>query len=57
MICELAMLMGPAEAVAVSASRAAPDTTEIVLILIAHLPLGFPTPPVLVNEKPDSRKR
>jgi hypothetical protein len=49
--------MGPAEAVAASASKAAPDTIEIVLILITHLPLRFPTLPVLVYEKPDSPKR
>ena len=37
MTCALIMLIGPAEAVAVSASRAVPETIEILLISITHL--------------------
>ena len=39
MNCELVTLIGPAEAVAVSASRAVPDIVEIALSSIIHLPL------------------
>jgi hypothetical protein len=37
MIYELVTLIGPAEAVAVSASKAAPETIEILFVSIIHL--------------------
>jgi hypothetical protein len=37
MTCELVTLIGPAEAVAVSASKAAPETIEILFVSITYL--------------------
>jgi len=37
MTCELVTLIGPAEAVAVSASKAAPEIIEILGVSIIHL--------------------
>jgi hypothetical protein len=37
MTCDLVTLIGPAEAVAVSASKAAPETIEILFVSITYL--------------------
>jgi hypothetical protein len=44
MTCELVTLIGPAQAAEVSASRAVPETIEILFVSITHPLCGYATP-------------